>query len=368
MKKIVICGGHLTPALALIEELKNKKDIKVIFFGRKYSTEGAKNLSAEYKLLTKEKIKFYQINAGRLQRRFTKYTIGALLKIPVGFVESFIYLAKERPALIISFGGYLSAPVVLTGWILGIKSIVHEQATVPGLANKINAFFSRKIYLTWEITQKYFPKEKSQVIGNLVRNSIFNKKAKDAKLQKFLTSSNNLIFVMGGNQGSHFINTRILKILPKFTNFNILHQVGSINFQGDLDRAKKINKSNYFSTDYLSPDNIGAALNKADFVIARSGANTVWDLALHAKPAILIPLPIAAANEQVENAKILERAKSAVILNQQDVAPEILLKNIEEFYKNLPIYQKNAEKLSKTLPKNASQILASEIIKLVKPK
>lgn len=361
MKKIIICGGHLTPALALIEELKQHKDIETIFFGRKYSTEGSQNLSAEYKLVIKERIKFYQIIAGRLQRKFTKYTIGALIKIPIGFIQSFIYLLVERPALIVSFGGYLSLPIVFCGWLTGIKSITHEQATIPGLANKLNSLFAKRIFLTWESSQKYFPKEKTQVIGNLIRNSIFNKKAKDSKLQKFLNQSNNLIFVMGGNQGSHFINTQIFKILPKLSHFNIVHQAGTTNFQGDLEHAKKINKSNYHSIDYLSPDNIGAVLNKADFVISRSGANTVWDLAIIAKPAILIPLPIAAGNEQLQNAKILEKVKSAVILNQKDVTSKLLLNQIEKLNQNLQIFQKNAQNFSKTLPKNSTQILASEI-------
>src|SRR3990167_7554123 len=106
MKKVAICGGHLTPTLALIEELRKKKAIEIIFFGRKYATEGSKSLSAEYQTIKNLSIDFYPILAGRLQRKFTKYTIPALLKIPIGFLQSVVYLIKIRPSLVVSFGGY----------------------------------------------------------------------------------------------------------------------------------------------------------------------------------------------------------------------------------------------------------------------
>ena len=85
MKKVAICGGHLTPALALIEKLESKKEIEIIFFGRMYTAEGTKNQSAEYKIISAKNIKFVAITAGRLQRKFTRYSISSLAKIPIGF-------------------------------------------------------------------------------------------------------------------------------------------------------------------------------------------------------------------------------------------------------------------------------------------
>ena len=99
-------------------------------------------VGAEYKIISTLNVNFRAITAGRLQRKFTKYTIFALLKIPIGFIQSFVYLALERPHIIISFGGYLSLPVVFCSWLLGIKSITHEQSTAPGLANKLNSLFT----------------------------------------------------------------------------------------------------------------------------------------------------------------------------------------------------------------------------------
>ncbi|OGD83157.1 hypothetical protein A3A54_01010 [Candidatus Curtissbacteria bacterium RIFCSPLOWO2_01_FULL_39_62] len=362
MRKVVICGGHLTPALSVIDQLKKHKGIEILFFGRKYATEGAKNFSAEFKIISQENIKFYGITAGRLQRKFTKYTIPALFKTPTGFIQALIHLFILRPNIIVSFGGYLSLPIVISGWLLGIKSVTHEQSSKAGLANKINSLFTEKVFLAWPQSQKDFPEKKTEVIGNPTRKTIFLKKAKNSTLNNFLKKSQRLILVIGGNQGSHFINQKIFDLLPSLSQFNILHQVGTTNFMGDLDRAKKIKMSNYFALDYISAYDIGAALNRADLVVSRSGANTVWDLSLLGKICILIPLPFAAAKEQEENARILERNGSCRVLKQEDTTSSKLKSTIDELLKDLPRAKKRAVNFQKTLPKDAAEKLSNYVL------
>ena len=165
----------------------------------------------------------------------------------------------------------------------------------------------------------------------------------------------------GGNQGSHFLNIQIFNLIKKLESFLIFHQVGTANFGQDHTHAKSIRNHNYFSTDYLGSDNIGAVLNRADLVIARSGANTIWDLALLAKVAILVPLPFAASGEQLKNAKILERAGSATILEQKNFKSSTLMEYINKIFQNYPKFQKEAQIFSKSLPKNA----IASIIKVI---
>lgn len=360
--KIVLCGGHLTPALALIERLQDKKNTDLFFFGRKYSTEGNKNLSAEYRQLGKNKLKFVELTAGRLQRKFTRYTIPSLIKIPIGFIQSFINLLLIRPAIVVSFGGYLSLPVVFCAWFLGIDSIAHEQSSYPGLANRINAIFAKKIFLTWPQTQQYFPKDKSEVVGNLWSSSIQKTHAQDKNLDKFLQKSTNLIFVTGGNQGSHFLNVLTRDLAPKLKGFSILHQVGTANYKSDMEKSKRIKNVNYMAVDYLDSQNIGAAYNFAQLVISRSGANTVWDLAQLAKVAILIPLPISASDEQAKNAQILEAAGSALVIPQKEATVDKIEKDIYKLFKNLNSYQKKALDFSKTLPEGATAKVVKYIL------
>ncbi|OGD93178.1 hypothetical protein A2697_01350 [Candidatus Curtissbacteria bacterium RIFCSPHIGHO2_01_FULL_41_44] len=367
MKKIVVCGGHFTPALALIEQLEGHKSSpnkeEIIFFGRKFATEGSKSFSAEYQTTLKKNIKFYSITAARLQRKYSRYTIPSLAKLPCGFLQSLILLIVIRPNLIVSFGGYLSLPVVFCGWLLGIDSITHEQAIIPGLATRINSLFVKKIFLSWPQTQKYFNNAKSEVIGNLIRGSLFKTEVNNPRIRKFLEKSgkNKLIFVTGGNQGSHFLNKLIFESQDLFKNYAILHQIGTANFAGDHQSAKAIKNKNYLSDEYIEPDNIGPIMKNALLVIARSGANTVWELAILAKPAILVPLPIAAQGEQVENAKILKNAGSAIVINQSDLTTKTLKDTLEKMFTNLEKFQKPAKNFQKTLPKDASRKLSNYI-------
>lgn len=349
----------MTPALALIEKLEGKS--QVVFIGRKYSMEGVKNPSAEYRLISQKSIKFIAITAGRLQRKFTRYTIPSLAKIPLGILQAFYNLLRVRPSVVVSFGGYLSTPVVISAWLLGIDCIVHEQATVPGLANRINTLFAKKVFVTWRQSQKYFSVQ-TRVVGNLTRNAIKKTEAKNTRIREFLKKSKKLIFITGGNQGSHFLNLKTFELLPHLEKFLIVHQVGTTNYEGDLDRAQRIENVNYLAVDYLDSDNIGAVLNRADLVIARSGANTVWDLAILAKVAVLIPLPISASGEQEENSAILEKAGSAIVIQQQNASTQKILEAISLLSNQSFAYSQKAVQFSKTLPKNASDTIAKILL------
>lgn len=364
MKKILLTGGHLTPALALLDELEKEKDIKLYFIGRKYATENSKNVAAEFSIITKRNINFYALTTGRLQRKFTKYTIPSLLKIPAGFVQSFYYLLTLRPNIVVSFGGYISPPVVIGAWILGIPSITHEQSIIPGLANKINSIFAKKVLLTWQETKKYFPR--ATVIGNPIRKLVFEKNTKNNKIKEFLKGSNKIIYVTGGSLGSHFINNLIFESLETIKGYKIIHQVGSLNHKGDLDKALKIENPNYLALDYVGQDCIGYILDNATFIISRSGANTVWEIALIGKPSILIPLPIAASGEQLANAKILERQGSSIVINQSEATPRLLQESIETIETNLTRFQNNALKLKKSLPRNSAKIMGGIVLNLIK--
>lgn len=362
--KVVVCGGHLTPALALIEKLEKVNNIEIIFFGRKTSSEGSKNYSAEYKVITERKIKFIEIITGRFQRKYTKYTIISLLKVPLGFFQSLLFLLIEHPKIVVAFGGYLSIPVVFAAWLLRIDTVIHEQATIPGLANKINANFAKRIFLSWDSSSKYFysKNHKTQVIGNLVRSSFLQSKPNSKTVSTFLHNSKKLLLITGGNQGSHFLNQLIFTSLNNLSDYEIIHQIGTINHSEDLKIARKIKSKNYLAMSYIDSGDFGAILRESHLIISRSGANTIWELAIFAKPAILVPLPISASNEQIANAKVLENAQMAEIINQDILSSDKLISTIKSMDNNYAKYQKAAENFSKLLPKGAVSKLSNYIL------
>ncbi len=366
MKRIFITGGHLTPALAVIPKLQ-EKGWEIVFVGRKYALEGEKTLSAEFQAINNLGIKFLTIYTGRLQRSFTRYTIFSLIKVPFGFFQSLYWLITIRPGVILSFGSYVALPVALAGWILRIPVITHEQSVVPGLATRIIAKVAKKICISWPETEEWFPKEKTILTGNPLREEIFEKTS--SSNIKYPDDNLPLIYITGGSLGSHAINDAVSQILSQLLiKYRLVHQCGESQTFKDYEilNTKHILLSpnfqkRYLLTKYIGPKDIGWVMNNADLVISRSGANTVYELAALGKPAILIPLPWAGQKEQMENAKILEAAGTVTILTQEKLSGDSLSRTIELMMQKLENYKDNGDKVRKLVDFRATDRIVEVI-------
>jgi UDP-N-acetylglucosamine--N-acetylmuramyl-(pentapeptide) pyrophosphoryl-undecaprenol N-acetylglucosamine transferase len=368
MKKIVITGGHLTPALALIEALP-KKNWQILFIGRARASEAEATPSMEAPVIKEMQIPFRPLNAGRIQRHFTRWTIPSILKIPLGFVQAFIYLWHFKPNVILSFGGYLSSPVVFAAWLLQIPVLTHEQTTVKGLATRFNALFAKIIAVSWTASMYQFPQNKVVLTGNPIRSEILKTNEdvwKALRYEKGLP----LIFITGGNQGGHVINKTVEKCLLLLTEkANVFHQCGHLEAFKDYERLTRERlrlpaqkKRRYHVKKYLNAREMGTFLNKADLVIARAGANTITELAVLGKPCLLIPLP----GEQTQNAQLLFEAGTAEILAQDKLAPENFLRLTEKILKNLSHYQKNSSQAEALVETGAAQKIVRELEKMAR--
>ncbi len=320
--KILIIGGHLSPAISLIDLVKDKSD--VLFVGRKFSMEGDKAVSLEYKICQEKGIKFEEISAGRLQRRFTRFTIFSLLKFPLGLYQAFKILGKFKPDVVVGFGGYVSLPVIFSAFVQRIPIVIHEQTLEAGLANRIASVFARKICISFERSRQFFPKNKTVLTGNPIRREIIDP---GSKMQ--LPSDNlPLIYITGGSQGSVFLNSLVEKTLSSLlSNYRIIHQVGSFNNFEWLEKLKKIKKflpnekrSRYILSDHFKSEDVGQILRSSDLVVGRAGINTVTELLFLNKPTLLIPLPFSQRNEQSKNAQFLKDVGLAEILNEKGMS------------------------------------------------
>jgi UDP-N-acetylglucosamine--N-acetylmuramyl-(pentapeptide) pyrophosphoryl-undecaprenol N-acetylglucosamine transferase len=364
--KICMTGGHITPALATVKELQNRGNHEIFFIGRKTATEGDRTPSIESQIVPQIGLKFFPIHPGRLQRRFSLYTIPSLLRTPYSFFESLGILLRESPNIVVSFGGYVALPVVIAAWCLQIPIITHEQTSVVGLANKIISYFATRVAVSFESSLKYFPPKKTVLTGNPIRPDIFQ--VKNRRL--LITSRHPIILVTGGNQGSHVINMAVAKILPKLLEkYIVIHQVGMAGVYNDYETFEEIKSklpaklaASYHLERFIGPDEFGAVLKSTDLAIARSGANAVVDFAANKVPAIFIPLPFATHDEQTKNARLLVDAGSAVILPQRELTPERLLGVTEMMIQNIRRYKKAATSAKKLIKLDAAKLLADEVI------
>ncbi len=364
--KIAICGGHLTPALAVISELK-KRDLGQIFFiGRSKATEGDPTPSAESVIIPSLGIKFYAINAGRLQRRFTRYTLPSLLRSPIGLFSALLILSQEKPDVVVSFGSYVALPVVIASWMLGIPAITHEQTVKGGLANQIISHFAKKIAYSWPDSSVYFPKNKSVLTGIPIRNEILT-----IKKQRV---SRPVIFITGGNQGAHSINESVLEIIEKLLEkYEVIHQTGGAEKYKDYEmltaRVSQLPqklKSRYKVYKWLNSKELDEVYSRTSLLVGRSGANTVSEAAVLGVPSLFIPLPWAGANEQEKNAQMMENIGAAVVLKQDRLTPTRLLAAINAIIFKYDYYKNNAKKAKKLIIPDAAEVFVNEAIKLVR--
>lgn len=366
--KIVIIGGHLSPALSVVKALPT--DAKILFIGRKYTFEGDNSLSLEYKTIISLNIPFCVLNTGRLQRKLSKHTLTSLFKLPLGFAKSFLTLVKFRPDVVVGFGGYVSIPVVISASLLGIPIVLHEQTLEAGLANRFLCRFAAMVCVSWENSQKYFPKNKTVFTGNPIRQMSDGKwhMANDEKLP--------VIYITGGSSGSHFINILVEGCIQELLKaYIVVHQTGDATEFHDFARLEKLRSNlesklskRYFVKKFIDPSEIGSLLKIASLVISRSGMNTITELLHFEKPCLLIPLPFSQNNEQLKNAKYLEKLGLGKVLQQNLLSPKELSLEIDHMFHNINNYKIKKNEFNEKINKNAVQNIVSVINYVYKTK
>lgn len=334
-KRILLTGGHAaTTALATTEEIIRRSDGQwdIYWVGAKTAVEGKDVETLEAKALPEMGVEFHPIVAGRLQRKFSIWTIPSLAKIPVGFIHAFSALRKIKPDVILSFGGFAAFPVVFWAYFFRVPVIIHEQTSAAGRSNKLSSPFARKIALSRHSSTKYFPKEKSVIVGNPVMTQIAEIKAKENP------SSPPTIFITGGSRGSKVVNNLVEAILKDLlSEYYVIHQTGELDnskFESIKEKLPSKLTKRYELYPVIDPMQIDGVYKRADLVIARAGANTVSELIVAKRPSILIPIPWAYEEEQMKNALYAKEFGIALVLDEDTTSSEELASKVKKVFEN----------------------------------
>lgn len=366
--KLLITGGHPAPALACIDSFRKadiSKTLAITYVGKKYISD-RKEESFEYKEIMQRDLPFVEINPGRFTRVWSVRSLMNLLKIPFGIFEGLSVISKVRPDAVLSFGGYIAVPVTIAAFLKGIPVYTHEQAIHPGLANRFIARFAKKVFTSFRDSGSFIPYAHVIYAGNPVREQIF--KVND-QLQKKLPQKHPVIFVTGGSLGSHSINVLIEQILPELlSSYSVIHQTGNVQEYNDFARLTELRQklspdlaANYYVVPHISGEDIGTMLSVADLVIGRAGANTFFDLLYLKKPALFIPLPWAAYNEQFRHAELFKKEGAGEIFDQYHSSSE-LLELIRKMITDLDEYKKHFNTFDTMTHEKAVAILYKEIV------
>ena len=341
--KILITAGHAgSTAYALITTIKKyMPECELVFVGSESAIEGSKIPTLENTYFPKIGVSYIKIIMGRIQRKFTLWTVPSILKIPIGFFHAFFILHKVKPRVIVSFGGFSAFPIVVVGRILRVPVIIHEQTAAAGRANQLSAYFANVIALSHKESMKYFPSKKCQVVGNPISSEVVMCKNKKEDIRK------HAILITGGSRGSKIINNCVKNILSQLLkHFTIYHQTGYSDFERFHNLSLKLNdsiKRRYYPFATVEMWNWYKYLRDSDFIISRSGANIVSEATYLKMPAIYIPLSISYKDEQTKNALIAEKVGLAQIIAEDELTEKKIIEKVNYISKNWDVIIKNAK-------------------------
>ncbi len=355
--KIVFAGGgtfgSVIPLLALAEKIKeetSKDSCEFLWLGTRTGPE--KFLIKNYQ------IKFQPIFSGKFRRYFSFKNILDIFKIFIGFFQSFFILQKFKPDVIVSAGGFVSFPVVIAGWCLRIPALIHQQDIVPSLTNKLLSPFAQKITVVFEKSLKDFPRKKTILIGNPVRQEIFQGKKERAISEFQLEKNLPVILIIGGGTGALRINQLVVQALPKLVKFcQIIHLTG-----GKLKKEGLTKFSRYHSYDFLT-DRMKDALAAADLVISRAGLSTLTELSFLGKPTILIPIP---NSHQEKNAQYFQERGAAVVLPEKNLTPDKFVEEIRKILFDQSKLNELSERIKTMIKSGAEDRMIKIIFSLIK--
>lgn len=327
MKKILLTGGgtagHVMPHLALIPLLRER--------GYELCYMGSKNGMERELMEQKEGLLYYAVSTGKLRRYFSLENFKDVFRVIRGFFEALSLMRQIKPDAVFSKGGYVAVPVVAAAWLCHVPVVCHESDYTPGLANRLSLRFSQKIATTFPECAKTLG-EKAVFTGTPLRPSLFSgSREKGLSLCGF-SGQKPILLMMGGSQGAQSLNRALRAILPELTaHMDVLHLCGKGNLAQELQGFQ-----GYCQLEFLAED-LSDALACADFVLSRSGANAICEFqALHL-PMLLIPLPTSASRgDQILNAEDFRKRGFALVLRQEEMSDESLLKALMELQKKAP--------------------------------
>lgn len=332
--KIIMTGGgsagHVTPNLALVPTLRTL-DYEVKYIGSKDGIEK--------EIINKEGIPYYEISSGKLRRYFDVKNFTDPFKVIVGIKDAYSVLKKEKPNIVFSKGGFVTVPVVIAAKLRGIPVVCHESDMTPGLANRLTTPYTTKLCVTFPESLKHVKGDKGVLTGTPIRRELL--KGSREKGRRFLNFDDlkPIMMVIGGSLGSKAINEAVRGALNEILNhYNVVHICGNGNVDTSLKHIKGYRQFEFIREEL--PDVMAAA----DFVLSRAGANSIFELLALKKPNLLVPLSRnSSRGDQILNAASFEKSGYSMVIQEEDLNKDSLLKALDELNKNKVKYIKNME-------------------------
>ena len=346
-------GGHIYPAIAIANELKNRfPKTQFLFVGAKGRMEMEKVPQNGYE------IKGLWISG--IQRSLSLKNLSFPFKLISSLWNANKIVRKFKPTIVIGTGGFASGPTLYMANRKGIPTLIQEQNSFPGITNKLLSKKANKICVAYDKLDRFFPEEKIIKTGNPVRDDLLSLENFKTENPFQLDKSKKTLLVLGGSLGARRINELIetqLEWLVK-NEIQLIWQTGKL-YYNDYKKHEEFEGVQVHS--FLN--NMNEAYTSADFIISRAGAGSISELCIVGKPTVFIPSPNVAENHQVKNAQSIVENDGAIMIEEKN------LNGFQEEFKELLNDENRQKELSKNIKKlalpNATKVIVDEVLKLI---
>lgn len=341
-------GGHLFPAIAAAEELcERMPGATVVFVGTRRKMDKSSLERYGYAVTS--------IYSYGLKGKSAVELIKAVAVLPLSLLQAMACILRFRPDVVLGVGGYVTGPVVAAARMLGRKTVIHEQNSIPGLANRKLGRMVDRVCISLPESANHFPAEKTVLTGNPVRKPLLELAGKPVSVA---SKSDLTLLILGGSQGAHRINELAVEAICDGAvpvSIKVIHQSGT----ADYDMVKKRYREHGISAE-VQPffQDMAAIYSKADLLVSRAGATTLAELAVLGKPAILVPYPHAADDHQHKNADYYVAGGGCLKFAEHELNSAILAKEIGQLAGN----EKKRAAMADAMKKLAKPEAAASIV------
>lgn len=315
-------GGHIFPAIAIANELKNRvPDVEILFVGATGRMEMERIPAAGYRIVG--------LPIRGFQRKLSLRNVSVIARLAISLLKANTLLKTFQPDVAVGVGGYASGALLYQASKRGIPCLVQEQNSYPGITNKLLAKRVSTICVAYDGMNRYFPSDKLVLTGNPVRREVVSSTvSKEEACEHFhLNPRMKTILVVGGSLGAGTINKAVAQSLNRLgqSNVQVVWQTGK-NYYPEM-RGLANGYKNVHVYDFIS--RMDAAFAAADIIITRAGASTISELCLVGKPCIFVPSPNVAEDHQTKNALALVEKHAAHLVTDANAEATLITKAIE---------------------------------------
>ena len=336
-------GGSATPVLAVAQALRRREPAtEFLYVGTRDGPEASLAAGAG--------LPFAGVHAGKLRRYLDVRNVVDPFNVLLGVGESLVLARRFRPTVAFAAGGFAAVPPMVAARLAGARTLIHQQDVVPGLANRLLVPFAARITVSLASSLAHFPRGRTTVTGNPVREEIFAADASVAFSRFGLEPEVPLVLVTGGGTGALALNRLVAEAAPRLVaSAQVVHLTG---------RGRGVpaatSSPRYVAREFVV-DEMPHLLAAAALVVSRAGMGTLTELAALHKPALIVPMP---GSHQWANAQAFARQGAIAVADQTALTPATLAERIEALLKDPERRESLGETLSRSMPPDAADRIA----------